>query len=144
MSGVIGEIPHGRSGVIQDLGPRDKPWKFIHQDTFVFQYGSGTWTTNYTLPQNISNSSGIDSDKYYWARTNSSDGRWSSDMIVMGSPTNNFYHNRVGGYWNYLQVTTGGLIQVLNQNGGSSGNITAELRVWLMESFEYTDWNNGS
>ena len=140
MSGIIGSIK-SRSGVL--VPKTDQPWQKIHQNTFVFQYGGGTWSTGYTLPQTTSNQTGIDSRKFYWARTNFGDARWNSEMIVMSSPTNQHYHNRLAGYWNYLQVTTGGLIQVHNQNGGSSGNFVAELRVWLMEGYEYTGWNYG-
>ena len=140
MSGTIGSIK-SRSGVL--VPKTDQPWQKIHQDTFVFQYGGATWTTGYTLPQDTSNQTGLNSRKMYWARTSFGDGRWNSDMTVLSSPTNQFYHVRHNSSSNYLTVSTGGLISVINQNGGSSGNFVAELRVWLLESFEFTGWNYG-
>ena len=62
-------------------------------------------------------------------------------MIVMGGPTNSFYGQQLADQWNKLVVSSGGLISIVNQNGGTSGNLTAEFRVWLMESYEYTKWN---
>jgi hypothetical protein len=142
MSGIIDSVG-SKSGVIGEIGPRDKPWKFIYQGVFNFQYGGGTWSTGYTLPQNITNGSGSDSRKYYWIRTNWGDGRWNGNMIVMGSPTNSFYGQKLADQWNQITVSAGGLISIVNQNGGTSGDLSGEIRVWLMESFEYTKWNYG-
>ena len=112
------------------------PEMLIHQGTFYFQYGGATTSANYTFPQ------GTSSTRFFRARMNFGDYRWNSECIVMNS--NNYFGTggNLYNHWNTIQVTTGGVVNCVNGNGGSSGNLTAELRVWVIEA-PLMDWTYG-
>ena len=98
------------------------PELLINKSTFNFQYGGGSWTCNYSLPTG--------GRRWFRLRANFGDFRWNSECIVLGSGSYFGTGGNTYNYWNTLVVATSGAVSVTNGNGGSSGNLSAELLVW--------------
>ena len=107
------------------------PEIMINKSLFTFQYGGGTHSCNYTLPTlSGGGSTPLGHRRWYRLRVNFGDFRWNSECIVLGSQNYFGTGGNTYNYWNTLVVATSGAISVTNGNGGSSGDLTAELQVF--------------
>ena len=97
--------------------------------TFVFQYGGGTWTTNYSLPAVTDASSGH--HRWFRLRTRYGDSRWNAEGIALVTQTYAGFLGQVYNQWNTLSLNASTrAVSIVNGNGGSTNNLTAEILVW--------------
>ena len=133
MSSIVGAVG-ARSGQLRDDDVKNSMHNLIHHGTFTFNYGGATTSCNYTLP------TGTGLRQWYRLLINFSDYRWNSECVVFGSSDYFGTGGNLYNHWNTIQVTTGGVVNCANGNGGTGGPFTAELRVWEVESPHLTNY----
>jgi len=103
----------------------------INKTRFYFKYGGGTWTTGYNLPAISSGgATPLRNRRWYRLRMNYGDYRWNSECIVLQSDNYFGTGGNLYNHWNTISVSTTGAVSCVNGNGGSTGDLYAELLVW--------------
>ena len=136
MSGHIGDYKSKSHWHTSEQIQASAPEKLINHSTFVFQYGGGTWTTNYNLPAVTTSGSG--NHRWFRLRTRYTDSRWNAEGICLVTQTYAGFYGKVYAQWNDLTINASDrLVSLVNGNGGSTSNLTAELLVWEIFGASY-------
>jgi len=134
MSGIVGGVT-SRTGTMDLSVERDHVAHQIYHGTFNFQYGGANYTANYTLPETAGR-------QWYLLRENYSDARWSSEAITMNAAGYYGVSHNLYNHWNTIVIATTGVVSITNGNGGTSGNLLGEIRIWEIESERLTSFHN--